>query len=588
VSIGKLLNVIITASLIGILIVLASVVSMGVGVKNNVAHFLDTQNRLTVTLAKLYAQGLQKGQATRNIILNPNDEIAIQNYDKADRTGLYLINSAVKLSQIALEDPLLKVQLFFASEKEHKRIDENSELSNEIAKKLIELSALWKKDRALKEEVQKMAMAHIDIAQISTFVTNKELPIWREIKVKLEYIQAIQEQTFLFAHRSFDQKVNFGTYFIIAILLLAMVIIWRVVILVNARITQPLAVGVAFAEALSQKDFAQENIEVNRDDEFGQLFGSLNKMKKSLKSSIKALEVKSANLEFAHQGLEEMVTQRTHAFEEKNRELQRTLEVVNETQKQLVESEKMASLGGLVAGIAHEINTPIGIGVTAASHLEEKTNAFNALFAGGKMKKSDLAKYIEVAQKSTSSILNNLHTAAELITSFKKISIDQSSETVQKLELNTYFKEIIISLRPKLKKTGIEVKVICDESLVLKTYPGSISQLITNFIMNSLIHAFDETTSGLITLEAVAKEDRLLLRYSDNGKGIASEHLDKIFDPFFTTRRGSGGSGLGLNIIYNIVTQKLEGTIEVQSILGEGTTFNVDIPLEIKTDAIVL
>lgn len=248
-------------------------------------------------------------------------------------------------------------------------------------------------------------------------------------------------------------------------------------------------------------------------------------------------------------------------------------------QAKLVQAEKMAALGELVAGVAHEINTPIGIGVTAASYLNDKTKGLLNSYDNDLLKKSELEKYFDVASSATNTILNNLEKAADLVRSFKQVAVDQSSDELRTFKVCEYLDEILLSLKPKLKKTKHEIFTSCDENISIKSYPGAIYQIITNLVINSLIHGFEEKESGKIVIDIKLKENYLKLNYSDDGKGIRKENIKKIFDPFYTTKRGMGGSGLGLHIVYNLVLQKLKGTIDVESDTEKGVNFLIVFPV---------
>jgi signal transduction histidine kinase/purine-cytosine permease-like protein len=260
-------------------------------------------------------------------------------------------------------------------------------------------------------------------------------------------------------------------------------------------------------------------------------------------------------------------------LQEKAQQLEQTLHNLQQAEAQLIQTEKMAALGGLVAGIAHEINTPIGIGVTAASLLMEKTIAFAERFQTGTMKRSDLEKFLDLAQQSSRMTLSNLERAAALIQSFKQVAVDQSSESKRVFNLKDYLEEILLQLSPKLKATQHQVEVQGDPHLMLNSYPGAFSQVITNLVINSLLHAYAPGEVGQITLSFRQSGGAVILEYADDGMGIAPENLSKIFEPFFTTKRGQGGSGLGLHIVYNLVTRKLGSTIQCESQLGQGTKF---------------
>ncbi len=279
-----------------------------------------------------------------------------------------------------------------------------------------------------------------------------------------------------------------------------------------------------------------------------------------------------------NEDLEQRVEARTNELQEANHALQESLSRLEKTQKQLVQSEKMAALGGLVAGVAHEINTPVGVGVTAASYLEQQTSDIHKSYNANAMKRSDFEDYLKIASESTVIILANLRRAAELIQSFKQVAVDQSSRDTRRFRLKEYLDKILLSLHPRLKRTRHTVTVYCDEELELNSYPGAFSQIMTNFVINSLVHGFEQIEEGEIVIDAAFTEDTFVLTYYDNGKGIAEPHLSKIFEPFHTTKRGQGGSGLGLHIVYNLVTQRLDGSISCESSPGEGTTFTIEIP----------
>jgi len=246
----------------------------------------------------------------------------------------------------------------------------------------------------------------------------------------------------------------------------------------------------------------------------------------------------------------------------------------------LLKSEKMASLGRLVAGVAHELNTPIGICVTGASFLQEKTNALIKAYSSEAMSKQDLNDYIDVAPQSTDIILRNLDRASELIRSFKLVAVDVSSEVKRQVNLHDYIANVVLSLSPETKRYNHKISIQGDSELVVETYPGPISQIITNLIMNSIIHAFDGNERGWIDIDVFREEDRVRLIYSDNGKGLTAENVDMIFEHFYTTRGGDGGSGLGMSIVYNLVTQTLKGTIGCTSELGKGIKIDISFAID--------
>ena len=292
----------------------------------------------------------------------------------------------------------------------------------------------------------------------------------------------------------------------------------------------------------------------------------------NLLSAQAAISLENAQL---YNNLEQKVKERTA-------ELSDALENLKATQKQLVESEKMAALGGLVAGVAHEINTPIGTSITVASTLADETQSFLGAVASGQLKRSVLNNYLDLASESTQLMLSNLHRAGELIQSFKQIATDQSNLEERRFNLKEYLEEIALSLAPKLKQTLHTLTVTGEEAITMESYPGALAQIITNLVTNSLTHAYPSEQAGQLRLAISLQEDKVRIEYRDDGCGIDRENKGKIFEPFFTTARHRGGTGLGLHIVYNLVTQKLLGTIEVESELGSGTKFEIVLPRSVN------
>lgn len=253
---------------------------------------------------------------------------------------------------------------------------------------------------------------------------------------------------------------------------------------------------------------------------------------------------------------------------------------LRDAQESLVQAEKLASLGQLVAGIAHEINTPVGVAVTGASHLARRTAEIKQIFLESRVTKKELRSYLEAADETARLMLANMDRASSLIHSFKQVAVDQTSDERRRFVLRDYIDEVLLSLHPRLKKVPHHIALNCPSEITVDSYPGALARVLTNFIMNSLLHAWpDSAQAGTIDITAEEQApDSLRLVYHDDGVGIPEEHQQKIFDPFFTTKRGSGGSGLGLNIVFNLVTQTLGGRIEMESAPGTGTTFTLTLP----------
>jgi C4-dicarboxylate-specific signal transduction histidine kinase len=287
-------------------------------------------------------------------------------------------------------------------------------------------------------------------------------------------------------------------------------------------------------------------------------------------------------LERLNRELESRVRERTEDLHRSNRDLQRSFDDLRQAQEQLVHAEKMAALGGLVAGVAHEINTPLGIGVTAASHLEQETRRLGQQLEDGSLTQEGLAAFRQLALESAQLILRNLMRADKLVRSFKQVAVDQSNEDRRKIDLGVYLQEILTSLAPALKKTPYRIQAECPEGLVLDTYPGAIYQVVANLVMNSLLHGFRDRPEGRIELEARREGGEVVLDYRDDGRGMADEVRRRIFEPFFTTRRGEGGSGLGLHIVWNLATQRLGGSITCDSEPERGAHFQLRIPAAVE------
>lgn len=259
----------------------------------------------------------------------------------------------------------------------------------------------------------------------------------------------------------------------------------------------------------------------------------------------------------------------------KNAKLAESMKTIQTTQEQLVESERMASLGGLVAGIAHDINTPLGVGVTAASFLDERVKGLREAFDKKTLTTQQMESFIDDAQQTSTMLMTNLYRASDLIASFKQVAVDQTGEAKRKINLKQYLNEVLLSLAPTIKKGTHNIHISCPEALEIECAPGAIAQIFTNLIMNSHIHAYEAGQSGNIDLIVTCEGSQVKMTYQDDGKGIPSELLKQHFNAFYTTRRDLGGSGLGTHIIYNLVTQVLDGDITAQSEPNEGLKYTI-------------
>ncbi|EDN70104.1 periplasmic sensor signal transduction histidine kinase [Beggiatoa sp. PS] len=245
-----------------------------------------------------------------------------------------------------------------------------------------------------------------------------------------------------------------------------------------------------------------------------------------------------------------------------------------------MQSEKMASLGRLVAGFAHELNTPIGVAVGSASALQDNVQCINQLLEQEEVDEEELVDTLENVNEAAKLTLSNLKRAANLVKSFKRTAVDQTSDQIRRFEVKALIEDVINMLQNRFKRTAIQIQIDCPDNLTIKSMPGALEQILTNLLMNSLIHGFDDgKNTGHINIKVQLEENNLYIEYSDTGKGIASENVEKIFEPFFTTYRAHGGSGLGMYICYNLIVTQLNGTMTCDSSPGKGVMFKIDFPI---------
>ncbi|WP_052190624.1 ATP-binding protein [Chitinibacter sp. ZOR0017] len=286
-------------------------------------------------------------------------------------------------------------------------------------------------------------------------------------------------------------------------------------------------------------------------------------------------EIRELNLRLleANEALEQRVQQRTEELARTNAELQQAM-------AKLVQSEKLAALGSLVAGIAHELNTPLGAALTCATALHSESDLTRGLFESGNLKKTELDDFLLTAHSSSEIIERNIRRASGLVAQFKQVAVDTDSERRREFGLAELAREVVMMLRPHIDAARVDVQLQLPEDLLLDSYPGPLEQVLSNLLQNSLLHGFGEQGHGQIRMYLAQRDDQQCqLIFEDNGAGIASEHLKRVFDPFFTTRLGQGGSGLGLYIVYNLVTGQLGGELSVSSEVGVYTRFTLTLPL---------
>lgn len=277
---------------------------------------------------------------------------------------------------------------------------------------------------------------------------------------------------------------------------------------------------------------------------------------------------------------------REQALREAKDQADTALAELRQIQANLIQAEKLASLGQLVAGVAHEINTPVGIALTTATTLREEVQGFSSLAVSGQVPRSKFLHFVDRMLEGSQLLFANLTRAAELVHSFKQVAADQVSSERRSFPVATWVHDLLTSLRPVLRKGGHKVELACDPDITLDTYPGALGQVLTNLFMNAIVHAYPPGVSGTLTLTiARLRPGAVCITFADDGKGIDAEDLGKVFDPFFTTARGRGSTGLGLHIAFNLVTSRLQGKIDVTSRPGEGTRFIITLPMRLSEAA---
>ncbi len=347
---------------------------------------------------------------------------------------------------------------------------------------------------------------------------------------------------------------------------------------IKKKINQTISTIVESVQEISQSKHYNERIETLPIVELDVLAQNINILLNRTEKHINKKDERHQQTLQQNSTLADKVQARTDALKESNQELLSTLEKLHQFQGQLVETEKMASLGDMVAGIAHEVNTPIGLGVTASTLMSDRLGEIKQAFEDKSLKSSQLKKFLTQGEENIGIIYRNLERAAKLISSFKKVAVDQSSVDSRVFNVNELLEEVLTTLKAKLNKKHIKLTIDCPADLIVESKPGPINQILINLILNSIIHGFESKPDGTINISVIYLSEQLHISYKDNGVGINESIKAKIFEPFTTTKRGSGGSGLGLHLVFNIVTQALNGHIDFESNVGLGTTFNITFP----------
>ena len=376
----------------------------------------------------------------------------------------------------------------------------------------------------------------------------------------------------LWQHAGFILTTEFIKVFIIA---------FFIILIVDKQVIRHLFQLINSAPALASHNLDEELTLSNRpekEDELDYLVNAINSMRIKLQNEIVKLEGAENALLALNGELEVKVHDRTSKLEESNQQLQNSLDNLTLAQDQLVQSEKMASLGQLVAGVAHEVNTPLGICVTSITALKEKVEDLQKAIESQELTKSFLTDTLNLLVEYEQIIERSLNKSVELIRSFKSVAVEQHTDPEVNINLNQHVYDVVNTVKTLFKQKKYHIHIDVDKDIRLITYPSAWNQILTNFLMNSHIHGFEDRHEGPISITFTKNNGYLTLLYTDNGKGIPEDFKNRIFDPFVTTKRGQGGSGLGLNIVFNLVNAKLGGTIK--SLESEqGVCFKVKVPI---------
>ncbi|WP_404401553.1 HAMP domain-containing protein [Idiomarina seosinensis] len=366
----------------------------------------------------------------------------------------------------------------------------------------------------------------------------------------------------------------------VVVFIITIIVCWLISIRLRQRISRPLERIVDIVSQVARDKNYALRLADSEIAEFNELSDSLNIMLERVQRQITRQQRAEREASQLNAELEQKVTQRTQALRESNQELLTTLEQLHQYQSQLVESEKMASLGDMVAGIAHEVNTPIGLSITASTLLQDKLALMQEKFDENRISANEFSRFLSDCDESLTIIYRNLNRSAELITSFKQVAVDQSSEVDRTISVCSFMRDVLTSIKPRrLDPEKFPIDVQCPEELQLITKPGPLNQILINLIVNSMVHGFDGRESGQVTISFELMDDELEITYQDNGVGVPFDLRKKIFDPFVTTKRGSGGAGLGLHLVYNLVTQVLGGSIHFFSEQDHGVEFTIKFPV---------
>jgi len=348
---------------------------------------------------------------------------------------------------------------------------------------------------------------------------------------------------------------------------------------IQKRIATPIEALSLLLQDVSKNHNYNARAERSNIEEINILATNLNLMLARTQNQLERHKADKQEIKQLNQSLEEKVNQRTIALREANQELLNTLERMHQYQNQIVENEKMASLGQMVAGVAHEVNTPIGLGVTGSTLLRDKLSDIKTAFEQKSLTSKQLERFIGDGIENLDLIYRNLNRAADLISSFKRVAVSQDLELSSDVNITNLLTNIITAMKADITVKQPEIDIQCADGLTISSKAGPLQQVFEQLISNSLLHAFKGIENNSIDINISRSNNQLSILYTDNGCGVPTSIRKRIFDPFVTTKRGEGGSGLGMHLVYNLVTQALNGNIALDEDYDNGTRFIISLPL---------
>lgn len=408
-------------------------------------------------------------------------------------------------------------------------------------------------------------------------------------KYYIPYVSKIYEQGWMIIiYQSINDFLLPTVIMMTAFLVVAIILIF-IVNGLNYRslkhVTEDLTLLEQQALEISEGNYDLEPIE-SKYIEIKMLSTSFQTLIENIRLRERDIEKQSQHIMRLNEGLEKQVEQRTRQLEEANGELLEAYDHLKEAQNLIVQNEKLAALGQMVSGVAHELNTPIGNAYTASTFIRGMSKDLQEKVLNNQIKKSEFIEMVSEVEAGSDIIFRNLQAASDLILNFKQISADHQHMEWRSFNLHEVLKNLVISFGIDLRNAGVTLELLCREDLVLKSYPGALVHIVSNLIRNALVHGFEDRKEGHIRIEVIEFSDMITMIIQDNGIGMSEVTLGQIYDPFYTTKRSKGGTGLGLNIVHNMITNVLLGSITCSSEINKGTEFRIQMPKVIVRESV--